>query len=379
MVYPMRRSTYIRNNTLNTVGVYRWLVPILPVLFFVLVGCNDQTGKSAEVVYKTWRLPVTEVVVEELPINYSSIGSIVSDQRIDIASRTTGYIREIVVKEGEQVIKGQPMILLDDADVEGAIRQARAAVNNAASSLRDAEADLERYEALFKRESVSENRLRKIRLQRDMAHDTLSGGQAALNTALSQRQYIRISSPVTGVVVARHKREGDLATPGAPILTVESSQGLLFETYVAESQIMKIRQGDAVQVNIDALEETIGGVVARVVHAGDPMTRRYLVKIALPKQTGLLSGMFGRTHFRVGSEAAPVISPAALIERGGLQGVFVVDSENHISFRWVQAGKTWDERIEIRSGLQGGERIVAVTDARLHEGDLIRPAGGADE
>jgi len=144
----MRLSTYIRNNALNTIGAYRWLGPMLPVLFFVLVGCTDQAGKPAEAVYETWRLPVTEVVVEELPINYSSIGSIVSDQRIDIASRTTGYIREIVVKEGEQVIKGEPMILLDAADVEGAIRQARAAVNNAASSLHDAEADLVRYETI---------------------------------------------------------------------------------------------------------------------------------------------------------------------------------------------------------------------------------------
>lgn len=379
MVYSIRLNTYKWNKVAKIIGVYRCSGLMLSVLLFVLVGCNAQTELPAKTDSETWHLPVTEVFIEELPINYRSIGSIVSDQRIDIASRTTGYIQEIVVKEGDHVNQGQPMILLDDAEVEGAVSLARTGVNQAILSLADAEADLERYESLFNRKSVSENSLRKIRLQRDMAHDTLSGRHAALDTALSQRQYIHILSPVTGVVVARHKREGDLATPGAGILTVESSKGLLFETYVAERQIMKISQGDVVQVNIDALDETISGVIARVVHAGDPVTRRYLVKIALPKQEGLLSGMFGRTYFRVGAVMSPVIPPAALIERGGLQGVFVIDSENQINFRWVQIGKTWNERIEIRSGLQGGERIVAVSDERLHEGDFIRPEGGADE
>ena len=366
----------MRTNILNTMQAKQWLIFMSLGLSLVLAGCSDQTATTTtKIDFKTWNLPVAEVVVEELPINYSTTGSVVSDQRIDVTSRTTGYIREIIVREGERVVKGQSLIILDDADVEGAIRQAQAAVNKATSALHDAETDLERYEDLFKSGSISENKLRKTRLQRDVAHDTQREAQAALNTALAQRQYIRISSPVTGVVVARQKRDGDLATPGAPILTVESSQGLLFETHVAESRIGKIWQGDVVQVSIDALDEPLEGVIARLVPAGDPLTRRYLVKISLPKQEGLLSGMFGRTHFRIGAEASPVISPEALVKRGGLQGVFVLDSQNHIHFRWLQTGKIWSDRIEVRAGLQGGERIVAVTDARIREGDLISLEG----
>ncbi len=351
----------------------QWLLLMLLVFFLFLAGCNEQTETTIKkIVHKTWEVPVTDVMVDKLPINYNTTGSVVSDQRIDIASRTTGYIRKIVVREGETVTKGQVLIILDEADIEGAIRQAQATVNKVTSSLHDAKTDLNHYKKLFKRGSVSESKLRKIQLHHDVAIDTLSEAQAALSTALSQRQYIHISSPITGLAVTRHKREGDLATPGTPILTIESNQSLLFETFVAESRIGTIRQGDTVPVSIDALNEKLKGVVARVVPAGDPLTRRYQVKIALPQHEGLLSGMFGRAQFHIGFESVPVISPLALTERGGLKGVFVVNNNNQIHFRWLQLGQLWDKQIEVRAGLKEGERILALADAAMREGDLVR-------
>lgn len=356
------------------------VVKIMVVCALFLAGCNDQPEKPLpESAYKSWDLPVTLANVEKVPINYSTTGSVVSDQRIDVASRVAGYIKQILVLEGEKVVEGQPLIKLDQSDVEGAIRQAKAAMSKAISSLKDAETDLERYQNLYKRGSVSENSLRKMRLQRDVARDTQGEAQAALNTALSQQQYINITSPVTGVVVARVKREGDLATPGSPILIVESRQGLLFKTDVAESQIRKINLGDLVQIKIDALDKTVRGVVARIVQAGDQLTHRYQVKIALASQDSLLSGMFGRALFQVGETDLPVIPASALFERGGLRGVFVLDDHNHVHFRWLQVGKKWEKGIEVRAGLKGGERIVAVADARLHEGDLINEEGSASE
>ena len=355
-----------------------WQVLILGLLV-VLAGCSEQAETSVADVHKTWQLPVSKVVIADLPINYSTTGTVVSDQRIAVTSRTTGYIRETLVQEGEQVTKGQDLVLLDDADVEGTIHQALAAVSKSKTTLTDAETDLKRYEDLYKRGSVSESVLRKTRLKHDVARDTLGEAQAALNTAEAQRKYIRIISPVTGVVVARHKQDGDLATPGVPILTVESNQELLFETYVAESRIGKIKQDDAVQVNIDALDVTLAGVVARVVPAGDPVTRRYLVKVTLPEQDGLLSGMFGRARFQLGTEPSPVIPPSAILERGGLRGVFVVDDEDRVHFRWLHTGKVWRDRIEVRVGLQGGERIVAMTENRLRDGDLVSPEGVSGE
>jgi len=322
---------------------------------------------------------VVTVAVQELPISYSASGSVVSDQRIEVATRTTGFIRKIFVREGEQVVKGQDLIQLDNSDVEDAILLAQAALGKATSALKDAETDLVRHAALIKSGSISKITLRKTRLQRDLAKDSLDQARAVLSTAKTQRHYTHISSPLAGIVVSRHKREGDLAVPGTSILTVESNTDLLLETYVVESRIGKLKQADSVHVAIDALDEPLMGTISRIVPSGDPLTRRYQVKIALPEEKGLLPGMFGRAHYRIGTETLPVIPSVALVERGGLHGVFVVDGDNRSFFRWLRTGRDDGSNTVIRAGLAASERIVAIADARLRDGDLIRPEGLAGE
>ena len=148
-------------------------------------------------------------MTEELPVYYTTIGTTISDNRIHITSRIAGYIDNIPVREGQQIQKGELLVLLDSSDIDGAIQQAEAAVNTSRSALKDAQIDLEHYEVLFKENSVPENALRKIRLQRDVGQETLQATLSALETARSQLQYIHIKSPVNGVVVARQKRKGD--------------------------------------------------------------------------------------------------------------------------------------------------------------------------
>jgi len=336
----------------------------------IITGCKDNAVVKT-IATQTWDASVLKIQTVNVPINYKSIGSVVSDQRIDVSSRATGFIRDILVLEGDFVAKGQLLISLDSSDVEGAIEQAKAAVNSAELAVRDADVDVERYNDLFTRGSVSENAKRKIQLFRDRAKDSLSEAKTALSTAKSQRQYIQILSEIQGVVVERHLRKGDLATPGKPILTIESSKELFFDTYVAESQISKIHKGEKVDVFMDAINQKLEGVIARVVSAGDSITRRYKVKIALQNHDGLLSGMFGRVNFILGKKPAVVIPKSALIEKGGLQGVFVVNKNKEAHFRWLQLGTKTAGSIEVKAGLLANENIILHANTEMREGDLI--------
>jgi len=342
----------------------------MPILL-VITGCKDAAVINNKV-EKVWDTPVVKVKKIKLPINYKSIGSVVSDQRIAVASRAIGFIRDISVLEGDFVSKGQLLVSLDSSDVEGAIEQAKAAVNSAKLAVIDADLDVERYKDLFTRGSVSENTMRKIQLFRDRTKDSLVKAETALSTAQSQRQYIQIISEIQGVVVERHLRKGDLAIPGKPILTIESSHELFFDTYVAESQISKIHKGAKVDVFIDALKQKVEGIIARVVPAGDSTTRRYKVKIVLKNNDGLLSGMFGRVNFVLGEKSVVVIPISALIERGGLLGVFVINENKEAHFRWLQLSAKAKGTVEVRSGLLVNENIVLHANTQIREGDFIK-------
>ena len=166
---------------------------------FFLYGCTDEALTPNNDLLSQYTLPVIQVKQAQLPVYYHAIGTIISDKRIDISSRSTGFIKELLVKEGQKVQKGQVLVKLDNSTVEGHIQQTRAAKNKAQSSLQDAVTDLTRYQQLFNSGSVSDNALRKVRLTKEIAESALREVNAKLKQAISQQQYSRITSPVEGI------------------------------------------------------------------------------------------------------------------------------------------------------------------------------------
>lgn len=122
------------------------------------------------------------------------------------------------------------------------------------------------------------------------------------------------------------------------------------------------------------MAEPLTGQVSHVVPVSDERSRSHQVKITVPAGR-LVPGQFGRALFNLGERSTPSVPRSALVERGGLQGVFVVDAQGHARFRWLRLGAEWAApdggRVAVAAGLQAGERLVLQPDARLREGDLI--------
>lgn len=344
---------------------------VAPVMALWLVACGGTP--ESEITVRQWELPV-HVVAAGAPRDYTAVGSVASDARIEVASRLSGYLRELHVREGDRVRRGQLLARLDAPDVDGAIGQARAGKASAEAVTRDAEIDVERYAQLYAKGMVSESEMRKVRLNLDAAREHLNQARAALDSAEAQRGYASITSPQDGDVVAVLRRPGDLVVPGAPILLVESTRQLVFETTVTESLVGALRVGGPVKVIVDGLPNALAGRIARIVQSADPVTRTYPVKIALPATPGLLPGMFGRAEFPLGSGDTVVINRSLLVERAGLRGVFVVDAKDSLRFRWLRVGREWPDRVEVLAGLSSGERVAANVDSAVREGDRLARA-----
>jgi membrane fusion protein, multidrug efflux system len=359
-------------NLLKRIKLIAIVAPL--ILAVCSTACNQNRTPQLQTASQSRNLPVMRVSVGA-PVEYTTVGSVVSDQRVDVTSRLSGYIRTVLVQEGDRVQREQVLVRLDSSDVEGNIRQAQAGVSAAEAAFRDAEADKGHFQQLFEHGTVSDNELRKVALKDEAAREALNQARAALDTACAQREYVEIKSPVDGTVVVRSKRSGDLAVPGAPILTLEAVQGLLFEAFVEvgvnKESLAAFAVGKPVEVRIDGLSAPLKGTVSRFVPSADPATRSYQIKIALPERAGLTPGMFGRAAFQIGKSKLPVVPRQAMVERGGLYGVFVVDDECKATFRWLHTGREWPDRVEVTAGLRPGERLVAAPDSVLRDGDRI--------
>lgn len=347
---------------------FLWAVALL-----LLAACSREPATPAPTPSAPRALPVATIAAAA-PREYVAVGAVVSDHRVEVASRLSGYLRELRAREGDVVRRGELLARIDAPDVDGAISQSQAVLASADAALRDAEADVTHFEQLFSRGVVSDNDLRKTRLRRDAARESRNQAQAAQASAKSQRDYAEVRSPVDGTVVSALRRSGDLVVPGAPLMEIESAGNVVFETTVTDAELAAIKPGTPARVRIDGIAAPLAGRVARVVPSADPVTRSYPVKIALPATRGLLPGMFGRASFTLGDSGNLLLPRAALVERGGLRGAFLLDAADTARFRWLRLGREWPDRVEVLAGLAAGERVVEGADATLREGDRVVPS-----
>lgn len=343
----------------------------LPLLLVLLSACSGDPEPNAAPESRLFDAAVANATAQTVALEYIATGTVVSDERVEISSRIAAYVRAVEVREGEKISRGKLLVELDGTDVDTRIRASTAARDQATAARADAARDAEDSAKLFARGMVAESHERKARLALAQATDALEAAEAALSQAKAERQYTQISSPVAGIVVARHQRVGDLASPGSPLLTVESDAALMFETRIPEQRIESIHIGDTVRIHLDALKRDVTGEVVRRVPSGDPVTRGFHIKVAMPATGGLLPGMFGRARFTIGERRAVIVPPTALLERGGLQGVFVVGDDQVLAFRWVRIGSEVENGISIDAGLDPGERIVESPTRAMREGDRL--------
>ncbi len=236
-------------------GFNQVYVALSLVLLVGLTGCGDTASDSADlsappVQVKIWQ--VASAPVEQL---YRVPGTVTADDRIQLSSRITGFIQNVSVREGDTVLRGDLLVEIDSADVEGAIRAAQAALSSAKTDIEDARRDVDKFSELADQGSIPADTLRKSRVRYELARSQLAEATAAFETAISSRRYTSIRSPVDGVVIELQKQSGDLATTGAPILLIESQSSLVFQTYVAEKRVAAISVGQKLAVELACLRK----------------------------------------------------------------------------------------------------------------------------
>jgi RND family efflux transporter MFP subunit len=195
----------------------------------------------------------------------------------------------------------------------------------------------------------------------------MAQAEQEVRAANIMRDYARLAAPFDGIVTARSVEPGNLAAPGAPLLTIEQDGAYRLEAQVDESRIPTMQPGQTVEVEMEALGRRMNARVSEIVPAVDAASRSYLVKIDLPAAPQLRSGMFGRAVFPLGARTVVAIPASALVERGQLQSVFVAE-DGAARTRLITTGERSKGVVEVLSGIGAGEKVVAPVPTGLQDG-----------
>jgi len=333
------------------------------LLLMVLIGlqaCSDDSASRTAVqpiVLTTAQLDTVSFM--EMSSNYVTSGTVTSDHRVSISSRISGYIRKLSVREGDRVKKDQVLVRVDPVNARQSLVQAEA-------DLADAKADMKRYESLFREHATSQQQLDRVRLRYKVAKSQAVQARDRLG-------YAEVRSPVNGVVVEKRLSKGDLAQPGAVILSIEDPASLLVKTYVSEQFVGGIHAGDSVEVEIPSLKRRIPGIVRQVVEAADAVSHQFLIKVSLQDDEAVHPGMYAQIGFSTGVRQVLMVPAIAIVERAGLQGVYIVDDHSIAHYRQVRTGRELDtNRVEILAGLHHGDVIAWGGSPSLQTGMTVQ-------
>ena len=358
----------------------------IAVLTGGLSGCSNEHHAEPAATETVSNVPVTVAQKTTVPDWLEAVGTVRAAQTSQVSSQMVGNITEIRSHEGDRVQNGQVLATIDDVQPRSAADQAKAAlavaenqVSAAESDLVLAQATLLRYQQLYDKQSVSPQEFDEIKARSQSAEarrDMARAGKAQASAALAQAQttlsYTQIRAPFSGVVTEKTADAGTLASPGMPLFTLEDTRSFRLEVTVDESDIHLVHVGQIASVRIDGLGNIqLSGKIAQIVPAADTASHSVLVKVELPVDPRLRSGLFGRARFPRGERPALLIPRASLVERGQLQGVYVLDANQIAGLRYVTLGRSSGEQVEVLSGLQAGEKLVAAPGNRELGGKQI--------
>lgn len=341
------------------------------------------------------------------PLVVEQAGTVRAQIEAEVSSRIMAQVREILVKEGDPVSgleaghdKATVLARLDARDLRSRFQQAERQLDAADKGVESAKArlgaakaqltaalaesarsnsDYRRYEELYRNRATTGQQLEQVKTQRNVAEARAgaarreieaAGGdlervaaqkgqlEAGLREAGVMLSHTVIRAPFSGRVARKMLDVGDMAAPGQPMFLIETVSHPEVHAHVAESLVGSLKVAQEVEVQVDALDSTFTGRLLEIVPKSDPQTRTVLVKVGIPPDLELVSGLFARLQVVHGQYEAIVVPVKAVREVGQLHLVDVVAPDGHARRRFVTLGKIHPDVVEVLSGLKESEEVV---------------------
>lgn len=366
-----------------------------------LAACSAPTDKAPADAAAPIAVTVAPVTMAEIAEAIEAGGVVQARTTATLTARILAPVREVRVSPGDRVRSGQVLIVLDGRDLSAGARGARAAAlaagqgsTAAAAERQSAEAGLvlarathARIAGLHAKRSATaqelddataslraaEARAAGAAARAQQAESAIEGASAASEAATTTESFAVITAPFDGVVTEKLVETGNMASPGAPLLRIEDTRGFRLEVRVDESRVGQIQPGATVPVALDSgvggATTTVSGTVTEISRAVDADTRAFLVKVSLPDSSGLRSGLFGRARFAGTTRKALTVPADAIVKRGQVTSVFVVDNG-------VARSRLVDLRgNEVLAGLSEKESVIVAPAPGVTDGRRVSVGG----
>ena len=368
--------------SLKNIIMSKKILTILTISSLIITSCGSD--KKENVV----DLPSIPVKVAGNTENLNSAyitasGKIESENSANLSTRMMGYVTKVNVKVGQNVSAGQLLVSINNTDLQAKKAQVDASITQATAGYNNAKKDYDRFVNLFAQQSASQKELDDMTARYEMAKAGLEAAKQMRNEVMAQFSYSNITAPFSGTVTNTFVKEGDMANPGMPLVSIEGASRLQVTAMVSESDISNVKNAMPVKINVKSLNKEVSGKVSEVSLSAKNTGGQYLVKVTLDKMDKqILSGMFVNVQFQIAKKEITqsvksdivLVPESALVRQGQLTGVYTVGSDNVAILRWLRIGKTFGNQVEVLSGLSADEQYIVSAEGKLFNGAKVQLA-----
>jgi RND family efflux transporter MFP subunit len=344
---------------------------MLALVLLAVAGCG-KAKEEPKGALASQTVTVQAVSVVSMARRVTASGNIVAWNEVVVGAETGGLTAvRVLVDEGVWVRQGQPLLQMNDDLLRAQVRQQEASLAAARATLAQAQAALGRARELKERGYLSQAGLDTATASQATAAAQVSAAEAALSEIRTRLGQAVVRAPVAGLIASRKVVQGQIVAPGTELFRIVRDGRLELNAEVPETVLSQVRAGMPATVISDHLGE-VPGSVRIVTPEVDAASRVGIARIALSAAGGFRPGMFARGVINVGEQPAVTVPAVSVVYRDNKPGVFVMGPQAVVRFRPIVIGSRTKDMVEVESGVNAGEQIVAKGAGFLADGDHVR-------
>jgi len=307
-------------------------------------------------------VPATSVVVQlrEVDLGFPVEATVEAVRQATVAAQIAGRVLEVRVDAGQRVKQGELLMRLDAREAAGSDAGARA-------SLAQASAAYERTKNLHAQKFVSQAAL-------DQAAAAWKAAQGAATASGAGLSHGTVTAPIAGIVAQRHVEPGEMAAPGRPLVTVFDPKGLRVIASLPQYKLAELKKAGRARIEFPETGVWIDAVRVEILPTVDARSHTAMARLYLPENiAGVVPGAYARAHFTIGRAQKLTVPASAVLRRGEVTAVYVLDVKGGVRLRQVRLGEAVSGGdLEVLAGINPGERVsLAPVKAGI---DLKTPA-----
>jgi RND family efflux transporter MFP subunit len=327
--------------------------------------------------------PTVSVVSSQRPDGAANLvlpGSTQAIQETAIYARTNGYVRKWYTDIGAKIEAGDLLAEIETPEIDQELNQARAAAQQAVANSELARATLTRWQELVAKKVVSAQEFDEKKSALDARQADLTAAQANVARLEKLQGFQKVVAPFAGIVTARNIDNGALVSAGnggqtSALFHVAQTDTLRIYVTVPQTNARSVASGQSATVSFREIpEKTFDAKVVRTAGALDPASRTLLTELQVANSDGqLFPGMYAEVKFAFPQDARTLLVPgnAVTVQSDGPK-VLIVDAKQTIRARSVKLGRDLGDKVEILSGLNPAEPLVANPSGSLREGEEVK-------